>query len=38
MGATGFDMATQQFGGWGYRKLKRRLTRAVSFFEVMGDG
>jgi hypothetical protein len=38
MGAPGFDLATHQFGGWGYGKLKRRLTSAVSFFEVMGDG
>jgi hypothetical protein len=27
-----FDMATHQFGGWGYGKLKRRLTGAVSYF------
>jgi hypothetical protein len=38
MGAPGFDLAIHQFGGWGYGKLKRRLTSAVSFFEVMGDG
>jgi hypothetical protein len=31
MGAHGFDMATHQFGGWGYVKLKRRLSSAVSF-------
>jgi hypothetical protein len=29
-------MATHQFGGWGYGKLKRRLTSAVSFFKAMG--